>query len=113
MSLWKNDLADLKQAISEMLILVCLESSVTQVKQKCLKALKILPLTNMITKLISIRLNDLSCITREICLDLLGNSNLETLIQFANDKSSTVRQKVVQLLSRCLDSSVEVSSKVI
>lgn len=58
LSSWRNDLTDLKQAISEMLILVCLESSVTQVKQKCLKALKILPLTNMITKLVLIRLND-------------------------------------------------------
>jgi hypothetical protein len=32
LSMWKIDLADLKQAISEMLILVCLESPVTQVK---------------------------------------------------------------------------------
>lgn len=38
-----------------------------------------------------------------MCLDMLNDTDVELLVSMANDKSVTVRQKVVQLLSRCLE----------
>lgn len=54
-----------------------------------------MPLSAEIAKLLKIRLNDQSCITRELCLEMLGDTDIELLITMASDRSVTVRSKVV------------------
>lgn len=47
-------------------------------------------------------------------MEILGDTDIELLIKMAADKSVTVRQRVVQILSRCLDTteSTETSTNV-
>jgi hypothetical protein len=95
---------DLKQAITHTVILTCHETSNTQLRQRCLRAIKILPVSQEIKQLVYLRVKDASAITRELCLDILQDSDIKLLISLSQDRSLTVRQKVVSILAKCLES---------